>query len=354
MVRRKAGRALKIVLLVLLALGVGGFWLVGSWSATPYGRLDPRVAVFLKLAEFRGGRASEADLPIAELRQRLAKKAAAVAGKPAAMAEVRDLVAQSGDLRVPVRVYAPEAGKLLPVVIFYHGGGWVQGSLDTHDGVCRAIARKSGSLVVSADYRLAPEHPFPAAVDDAYGVLVWVHANGSLLQADASRIAVAGDSAGGNLAAAVCLMARDRKGPAIALQVLIYPALDAANLDTPSYGMFGQGYGLDRVNVDRYIAIYLPEPKDRTSPRASPLLADDLADLPPALVITAGFDVLRDEGEAYARKLQAAGTAARVIRYPGMIHGFVNADRLLPQARRATDEMAEAIRGIFAGEIAWK
>lgn len=348
MARRKARRKLKITLLVLLALGLAGFWLVQRWSATPYGRLDPRVAVFLKLTEMRGGRAAEADLSIAESRLRLAKKAAAVAGRPAAMAEVRDLVAEANGLRVPVRVYTPEAGKRLPVVIFYHGGGWVQGSLDTHDGVCRAIARKSGSLVVSADYRLAPEHPFPAAVDDAHAVLSWVHANGSLLKADVSRIAVAGDSAGGNLAAAVCLMARDRKGPAIALQVLIYPALDAAHLDTPSYGMFGEGYGLDRANIDRYIAMYLPEPKDRASPLASPLLADDLAGLPPALVITAGFDVLRDEGGAYARKLQAAGTAARVTRYPGMIHGFVNADRLLPQARRATDEIGAAIRRVFA------
>jgi acetyl esterase len=303
--------------------------------------------VFLKLTELRGGRAAEADLSVAESRRRLAKKAAAVAGRPAAMAEVRDLVAEANGLQVPVRVYTPEAGKRLPVVIFYHGGGWVQGSLDTHDGVCRAIARKSGSLVVSADYRLAPEHPFPAALDDAYAVLLWVKANGSLRQADASRIVVAGDSAGGNLAAAVCLMARDRRGPAIAMQVLIYPALDAAHLDTPSYGMFGEGYGLDRTNVDRYIALYLPDTEDRIMPYASPLLADDLAGLPPALVISAGFDVLRDEGEAYARKLQAAGTAARVIRYPGMIHGFVNDDRLLPQARRATDEIAAALRSAF-------
>lgn len=354
MARRKAGRALKIALLVLLALGAGGFWLVISWSATPYGRLDPRVAVFLKITELRGGRAAETDLPIAESRLRLAKKAAAVAGKPAAMAEVRDLVAEANGLRVPVRLYAPEAGKRMPVVIFYHGGGWVQGSLETHDGVCRAIARKSGSLVVAADYRLAPEHPFPAALDDAYAVLLWVQANGSLRQADASRIAVAGDSAGGNLAAAVCLMARDRRGPAIALQVLIYPALDAARLDTPSYGMFGEGYGLDRANVDRYIALYLPHTEDRIMPYASPLLAGNLAGLPPALVISAGFDVLRDEGEAYARKLQAAGTAASVIRYPGMIHGFVNADRLLPQARRATDEIGAAIGGVFAGGKAAK
>ncbi len=341
-------KLLLAVLAVLVLLSAAGYLLVQRWCATPYGRLDPRVAVYLKLTGAAAERAAEANLPVAESRRRLAEKAASVGGKPLPMASVNDMQAEAEGLSVPVRVYRPESGGVLPVVLFFHGGGWIQGGLDTHDGLCRIIARKSGALVVAVEYRLAPEHPFPAAVDDAYAVLRWVSASGTLLAADPSRIAVAGDSAGGNLAAAVCLMARDRGGPNVALQVLIYPALDAAHLDTASYGMFATGYGLDRANMERFIGMYLPLPDNRKAPYASPLLAGDHGGLPPALILTAAFDVLRDEGEAYGERLAAAGGAVRAIRYPGMIHGFVSADRLLVQARQATDEIAAALRSAFA------
>ncbi len=251
---------------------------------------------------------------------------------------------------MPVRVYTPEAGGPFPAVIFYHGGGWAQGSVDTHDGLCRIIAKKSGAVVVSVEYRLAPEHVYPAAVNDAYAALLWVAAEGKRLKVDPARIAVAGDSAGGNLAAVVCLMARDRGGPPIAFQALIYPGVNSADLDTESYKMFARGYRLDKSSVEKFIGMYLPDRKDRGAPYASPFLAPSHRRLPPALVITAAFDVLRDEGEAYAKKLAGAGVPARAVRYPGMIHGFVSAPRLLPQAGQATDEIAASLRKAFSGK----
>jgi len=340
------------LVLAIILLGAAGFLVVRSWTATPHGRLDPRVAVYLKPTGAAEKSERDLTLPVEESRKRLAEKAAQVSGTPVKMASVKDMKAVVGARAVPVRVYTPGGSGPYPVLLFYHGGGWVQGSVDTHDGLCRILAKKSGAVVVSVEYRLAPEHPYPAAIDDAYGALQWVAANGTLLAIDPKKIAVSGDSAGGNLAAAVCLMARDRKGPAIAFQALIYPGLDSARLNTESYKNFGRGYMLDRANVERFIGFYLPNKKDRTAPYASPLLAPNHRGLPPALVITAGFDVLRDEGEAYVKKLKDAGVPARFIRYPGLIHGFVSADKLLPQARQATDEIAAALKQAFAGKTA--
>ncbi len=344
----KLKRVLAYCVLAIVLVAAGGYLLVWSWSSTPYGRLDPRVAVYLKLTGSDKRGETERNMSIRESRRRLAGKAASVSGTPVPMASVKDMKAVAGGLTVPVRVYTPEPGGPFPVVVFYHGGGWVQGSPDTHDGLCRILAKKAGAVVVSVDYRLAPEHVFPAAIDDAYAALLWVSENGKLLNIEPKKIAVAGDSAGGNLAAAVCLMSRDKKGPRIAFQALIYPGVDTVHLDTPSYTMFGKGYMLDKSNIEKYIAMYLPNPKDRTSPYASPLLAASHKNLPPALVITAGFDVLRDEGEAYAKKLADAGVPEKSHRFPGVIHAFVSAPRLLPQARQATDEIAAALKKAFA------
>ncbi len=342
----------KVVLIVAAAVALAaaaGFLIVRSWTITPHGRLDFRVAAYLKLTGAAGKGERELTIPVEESRKRLAERAASVSGPPIEMASVKDMKAAAGGLVVPVRVYTPLGTGPFPVVLFYHGGGWVQGDLDTHDWPCRAIAGRSGTVVVSVDYRLAPEHPYPAAVDDAYAALLWVRANGRLLNADPAKIAVAGDSAGGNLAAAVCLMARDRGGPAIAFQALIYPGLDSAHLDTESYRLFARGYMLDKAGVERFIGMYLPNKKDRTAPYASPLLAPSHAKLPPALVITAGFDVLRDEGEAYAKKLSAAGVPARSMRFPGMIHAFVSAPKLLPQSMQAIGEIAKELDKAFSG-----
>ncbi len=236
---------------------------------------------------------------------------------------VRDLSIPGGDVgtELPVRVYEPDADGPAPVVVYFHGGGWVVGNLDTHDATCRTLAAESGSVVVSVDYRLAPEHPFPAPVEDCYAALEWVAENAAVVGGDPGRLAVAGDSAGGNLAAAVALLARDRDGPSLAHQVLVYPVTDF-DLTTDSYEENAEGYFLTREDMAWFWDHYLERPVDRSNPYAAPLQARDLSNLPPATVVTAGFDPLRDEGVAYADRLDEAGTSVSHHHYEGVIHGF--------------------------------
>jgi acetyl esterase/lipase len=215
--------------------------------------------------------------------------------------------------------------------------------LETHDVICRAIARRSGAVVVSVDYRLAPEHKFPAAVDDCYAATLWVAKNASLLGIDPRRIAVGGDSAGGNLATVVARRSRHESGPPIALQVLVYPVTDLSSFDTASYREFADGYGLTASEMQWFRAQYLSRPDDAYSPHASPLLAPDLHGLPPALIITAECDPLRDEGEAYARRLEVSGVPVRCTRYPGMVHPFFSWVGGVPEALQAIGEVARAV-----------
>jgi acetyl esterase len=213
---------------------------------------------------------------------------------------VEDLTIPGPGGAVPVRVYASERAGVRPALIYFHGGGFVFGNLDTHDAVCRALAKESGAVVISVDYRLSPEHKFPAAVEDSHAVTVWVAANAEHLGVDARRIAVGGDSAGGNLATVVAMRCRDAGGPALASQVLLYPVMDFSSFETGSHREWGEGYFLTRAAMDWFSGHYLASADLARHPEASPLLAPDLRGLPPALVITAEFDPLRDEGEAYA------------------------------------------------------
>jgi acetyl esterase len=238
---------------------------------------------------------------------------------------------------IGVRVYTPP-NRQDSCLVYFHGGGWVVCDLETHDVVCRAIAQQSGAVVVAVDYRLAPEHKFPAAVEDAYAAVLWAVKNVS------SRISVGGDSAGGNLAAVMALKCRDEGGPRLASQVLIYPVTNLAAFDTASYREFAEGYNLTRSEMDWFRDCYLARPEDGHHPHASPLLAADLRGLPPALVITAECDVLRDEGEAYARRLEQAGVPVTCTRYPGMIHPFLSMPGALTQARKAIKQVSNAIQ----------
>ncbi|HEX3567829.1 MAG TPA: alpha/beta hydrolase [Acidimicrobiales bacterium] len=243
---------------------------------------------------------------------------------------------------VPVRIYRPTVG-LLPVVVFCHGGGWVLCNLDTHDDLCRSLANGTGAVVVSVDYRQPPEHPFPAAVDDAYGALQWVAGQAHELGVDQDRMAVAGDSAGGNLAAAVCLMAWHRSGPSVRFQLLIYPVLAHA-FDTGSYLDNATGYFLTAEHMRWYWDQYLADPADGRNQYASPLFAEDLSGLPAAHIITGEHDPLRDEGEAYAGRLREAGVDVTNVRYGGMFHGFFTLGRVLPAAAVATSSAHAALR----------
>jgi acetyl esterase len=243
---------------------------------------------------------------------------------------------------ITVRVYAPAGRGPHPMLVFYHGGGWVIGDLYTHDGICRSIVNAAGCAVASVDYRLAPEFKYPVAVEDSYAALKWVVANAARLGLDPARVAVGGDSAGGNLAAVVALLARERHGPRLLLQVLVYPATNH-DFGTPSYRENATGYMLTTEDMRWFWRHYLAREEQAAEVNASPFRAASLADLPPALVITAGCDPLRDEGEAYAVRLRDAGVAVTLTQYPGMFHGFLRMTRILDQARAALGEVAGAL-----------
>ena len=259
----------------------------------------------------------------------------------------RTIPGPGGD--IPVRVYEPAGGPATarPGLVYLHGGGWVIGDLETHDSTVRRLVDGSGVVAVSVDYRLAPEHPFPAAVDDSLAAVRWVADNAGELGIDAARLAVGGDSAGGNLAAVVCQQLRD-SGPRLAFQLLVYPATDGT-LSHPSIDENGEGYFLTKDTMLWFRQHYLGD-GDRTDPRVSPLHAPDeaLVGLPPALVITAEYDPLRDEGEAYGERLRAAGVPTTVSRYDGVIHGFFAMGDLVPEGKAAIDEACAALRAALS------
>jgi acetyl esterase len=265
---------------------------------------------------------------------------------PPAVGEVRELAAEGPAGPIPLRLYRPRdsgADDARPVLVYFHGGGWVIGDLDTHDTLCRELANGSGCAVVAVDYRMGPEHRFPAAVDDCIAATRWVHAQAGSLGLDAERIAVGGDSAGGNLAAVVAIAARDAGAPSIAWQLLIYPATDMRR-GAPSHTTNGSGYLLTRETIDYFHGHYIVDPRDDLDWRASPLLHPDLARLPPALVLTAGYDPLRDEGLQYAAALTAAGGRASEVCFERQLHGFILMGRVLDEANTAVALCAAELR----------
>jgi acetyl esterase len=249
---------------------------------------------------------------------------------------------------LPVRVYTPEGRGPFPLLVFFHGGGWVLGDLDTHDPICRALCAGSGCVVVSVGYRLAPEHRFPAATDDALAATRWVAEQAAGIGGDPARLALAGDSAGGNLSAVTALRIRDEGGPPLRGMLLIYPALGYHTPPTPSYIENAEGYGLTREAALWFWEQYLADESQAANPHAAPLLAPDLSGLPPALVITAEYDVLRDEGERYVEQLRTAGVPARLSRYDGVNHRFAELIGILDQAEQARDEMCAWLREVLA------
>jgi acetyl esterase len=247
---------------------------------------------------------------------------------------------------IPVRVYTPHGNGPFPVLVWFHGGGWVIGSLESADGTCRRLTAGAACTVVSVAYRLAPEWKFPTAAEDSYAATVWVARNAPSINVDTSRLAVGGDSAGGNLATVVALMSRDRGGPPIVFQLLIYPVTDR-NFSTNSYRENATGYRLTRDHMRWYWDHYLRTDADAANPYAAPLQAADLSGLPPALIITAEFDPLRDEGEAYAEGLRQAGVPTTCTRYAGVPHLFYMVPGRIAEARRAIDQSCAALKTAF-------
>lgn len=270
-----------------------------------------------------------------------------LAGKPEKVFQVenRQIPGPSGN--ISVRVYIPQKSDNLPILMFFHGGGFTTGDFDTHDTPLRALANRTDCIIVAVNYRLAPEHPFPAAPEDAYAATKWVAEHAAEVGGDAKRIAVGGDSAGGTLAAVVALMARDRSGPELVYQLLIYPNTDATQNSTYLSWQENDGIILSRANMERGYTQYVPAGVDRKNYYLSPLYAKDLKNLPPALMITGEFDPLRDEGEAYATQLEQAGVKVVATRYKGMIHGFFQMAGVLDDGKMVIDQTAAALRGAF-------
>jgi len=310
--------------------------------------LDPQVQAVIELV-VKSGRPAYHTLSPKDARQLFLETRPASTPTPPEIGSVRNVVAETSPGAIPLRVYRPAgvpATTPLPAYVYFHGGGWVIGDLETHEVLCRQLTAASGASVISVDYRMAPEHKFPAAVDDAWAATRWVVAHAGELGLDGSRLAVGGDSAGGNLAAVLALMARDAGAPAIKLQVLIYPVTDVMR-ETRSYDDFAEGYMLTRDSMRWFIAHYLKSKDDARDWRVSPLRAPSLAGLPPALIVTAGNDPLRDEGEMYGGRLRDAGVMVDYVCYGGMIHGFVGMGKLIDTAQRAVSLIGDSLRQAF-------
>lgn len=305
--------------------------------------LDPQVQMVLDYMQQAGIRhSSEIGLQVARA-QRLVRTL-----PPGPPAQVTNRTIDGPGGALPIRIYRPEQGAYRGALVFLHGGGFALGDLDGHDALCRQLTVDARCMVISVDYRLAPEHKFPAAVDDAYAATVWAHANAAELGFDPQRLAVGGDSAGGNLAAVICHLAKQRGGPAIAFQLLIYPVTDVRTFDRPSALENASGKLLSRGDMIWFTAQYVRDDSERHDPLVSPLAASDLSGLPPALVITAEHDPLRDDGNAYAEALRTAGNAVQLTCYPGMIHAFVSMYAILDQGRVAVRECSDALAAAFA------
>lgn len=280
------------------------------------------------------------------VRMGIRMQAANAADEPVPVAQVvnRTIPGPAGEL--PVRIYTPAGSGPFPALVFFHGGGWVIGDLDTHDTLCRSLCNGAGCVVVSVDYRLAPEHKFPAAPEDCYAATRWVAGHAAEINANAGRIAIGGDSAGGNLTAVVAQKVRDQGGPRLALQLMIYPVTDFT-FDRPSIHDYGKGYFLTNEDMNWFSNYYLNSDADKKNPLASPMLTANLSGLPAALVITGEYDLLRDEGEAYGKRLKEAGVPVTISRYDGMIHGFLSLEPLSDKGKQAIEECAQALRAAF-------
>ncbi len=266
---------------------------------------------------------------------------------PEPVARVENRTIPGPDKAIPIRIYTPQGDGPFPVVVYFHGGGWVLCNLETHDSICRGVANGAACIVVAVDYRLAPEHTFPAAPEDCYAATRWAAQHAGEINGDPARLAVAGDSAGGGLAAVVALMARDRGGPPLTFQLLVYPITDL-RMGSASYEENADAPMLTRDDMIWFRDHYIRDAEDMTDSLASPLLAPDLSGLPPALIVTAGYDPLRDEGEAYGERLRAAGTEATVRRYADLAHGFLGLDLIVDRAREARAETIAALRAALA------
>jgi acetyl esterase len=331
---------------VVLIVIIYGSFIIKNLTTTSYGKLDTVFGVMSKIGEYFN-HVSLKDKSIYEIRLALHKTTTKWDSKPIPFSNVKNMDIKTASNQVPVRIYTPDSGDNFPLIIYSHGGSWISGSIDEYENICRKLSKQSKALVVSVNYRLAPENPFPAGLNDVYNVLQWIYKNAESINGDSSRICVVGDSAGGNLSAAISQMSRDKAGPHITSQVLIYPSTNINQLNTKSWSYFGMDYNLTRENSEKFISLYTPRLEDRKSEYASPLLSQNFNGLPNTLIITAEFDPLRDEGEAYGNKLKEADVDVICKRYKGVTHGFISMGNITGKSDEALNEISTYLKEQF-------
>ena len=316
--------------------------------------LDPQIQTYVDQLAASGDpprHTLSPDAVRATMAAELASEATLVALEPVAVVENRIIPGPVG--KIPIRIYTPQGVGPFPLVVYFHGGGWVLGTLDSYDGLSRSIANGARCVVITVDFRLAPEHPFPAAPEDCYAATCWVAEHAGEINGDATRIAIAGDSAGGCLAAVVAQMAREEGAPPLEFQLMVYPITDL-RMKTASYRENADAPNLTKDDMIWFRRHYLTNEADIVNPLASPLLAPDLSNLPPALIVTAEYDPLRDEGEGYGERLRQAGVRTAVWRYDSLIHGFLGLDQVADRARVARSEIIAALRAALVAPTAFE
>lgn len=335
----KKKKVLWIFLVVVFFAITYGYFAVKNISTTSHGNIDKIFGTMSKIEQYFIP-VSLKEKSIYEIRVALQKTTKIFKSNPIPFENIKNMDIQTASNQIPVRIYTPDEGNNFPLIIYSHGGGFVSGSIDEYENICRKLSKNSKAIIVSVNYRLAPENPFPAGVNDVYNVLQWVYKNAKSINGDSSLICVAGDSAGGNISAVVSQMARDKDGPNITCQVLIYPSTNIYQLNTNSWQYFGMDYNLTKENSERFISMYTPRLEDRKSDYTSPLLSENLKKLPDTLIITAEFDPLRDEGEAYGNKLRKAGVNVISSRYKGVTHGFVSMGKITKKSDQSINEIS--------------
>lgn len=333
----------KFMVLFIILISFITFFTVKYFTQTKYGRLNTYTALNLMLDKFFNPKSSK-EQSIEEIRQNLNRDSSKLSKSPIPFSNIKNTIVQTNSQKIPIRIYTPEDGSNFPIIIYSHGGFWISGNLDTHDSVCRKLSKNTKALVISVDYSLAPENPFPSGLNDVYAVLQWAYTNAESINGDKKHIAIAGDSAGANLSAAVSLISRNKNGPKITCQILIYPSTNIYKLNSESWSYFANDFNISTEEMEKYISIYIPEKEDRKTPYASPLLADEFNGLPDTLVITAEIDPLRDEGEAYANKLSESGIKTKIIRIDGVPHGFITMDKATKKADETLTQISSYLK----------
>lgn len=330
-------KSIKIVLATLLILVI--FFSVKHLIKSNVGTLDTYLSINLKLNKLLNPESIN-NKSIKKIRENLNTQSTKWSKKPIPFSNIKNITISENSKKIPIRIYTPDSSSSLPIVIYSHGGFWVAGNLDAYDTVCRKLSKNSKTILISVDYHLAPENPFPIAVEDIYDILNWTYKNADNINGDKKHIAIAGDSSGGNLSAAVSLMTRDKNGPPITCQVLIYPSTNIFKLNSNSWSLFANSINLSIKDMEKYISLYVPKKEDRKSPYTSPLLSENLRKLPDTLIITAEIDPLRDEGESYGNKLKEAGNNVTITQYKGVCHGFITMDKITNKADNAINQIS--------------